>query len=62
MKKDKLLKISAVLTSALAALAALPYELGQAAIVIPPTWKQPLAIIGIAATVILRICGQAASK
>ena len=57
----KTLKISAVITSALTALAALPYELGNAAVVIPPHWKQTVAVIGIVATVLLRSLATAKS-
>lgn len=46
--------LGAAVTSALTILAALPYELGKVATVIPSEWKPWVATIGVIATVILR--------
>lgn len=43
------------LFSLLTILAALPYELGEIATIIPPAWKAKVAMISAAATLILRI-------
>ena len=56
------------LTATLTILAALPYELGEMANVLPPEWKKWVAIIGACATLGLRIVkrfqvrGEAAAK
>ena len=50
-------KISATLTSALAAVAALPYQLGDISTLIPPEWKAKVTAASIIATVILRLIG-----
>ena len=47
-------KIASAFTSFLTVLAALPYELGEAATLIPPHWKAPIALCAAIATVILR--------
>lgn len=43
------------LTAFLTILAALPYELGEAAVILPPQLKPWVAGIGVFATLILRI-------
>lgn len=47
-------RLIAAFTSFLTVLAALPYELGEAAMLIPPKWKATVAITAALATVILR--------
>jgi hypothetical protein len=47
--------VSAAITGTLTVLAALPYQLGDAATIIPPDWKQGIVIAGLVATTILRI-------
>ena len=47
-------KLTAAFTSFLTVLAALPYELGEAAMLIPPAWKAPVALSAAIATIILR--------
>jgi hypothetical protein len=46
--------IGAALTSALTTIAALPYQLGDGATIIPPAWKARVVIAGIISTVILK--------
>ena len=53
-------RIGAAITSALTTLAALPYQLGDVATIIPVEWKNRVVIAGLIATVILRTI--AASK
>lgn len=48
-------RLTADITSGLTILAALPYELGEAATMIPPHWKQRVVVVGLIATVALRI-------
>lgn len=48
------LKLASALTSFLTIVAALPYELGDAATLIHPSWKAPVALASALATVILR--------
>lgn len=40
-------------------LAALPYELGEAATIIPPAWKARIVVVGLIATLILRAISSA---
>ena len=47
-------KLASAITSFLTVLAALPYELGDAATLIPASWKAPVALLSAIATVILR--------
>jgi hypothetical protein len=54
--------IGAALTSALTAIAALPYQLGDVATIIPPAWKARVTIAGIIATVILKSINSAVQK
>lgn len=46
--------IGAAVFSALTILAALPYQLGELATIIPVNWKPTIVAIGLVATVILR--------
>lgn len=50
------------LTALLTILAALPYELGDAATIFPPEWKARIAVTGALATAILRVLKSAATK
>jgi hypothetical protein len=52
-------RIAAAITSCLTMLAALPYELGEAATIIPPAWKARLVVVGLIATLILRAISSA---
>ena len=47
-------RIGAAITSALTTLAALPYQLGDVATIIPVEWKNRVVIAGLISTVILR--------
>lgn len=47
--------VAATLTSSLTVLAALPYQLGDIATIIPPNWKSKVVVAGLVATTILRI-------
>ena len=47
--------VAATLTSSLTILAALPYQLGDLATIIPPEWKSKVVIAGLVATTILRL-------
>ena len=47
-------KLASAFTSFLTVIAALPYELGEAAMLIPPAWKAPVALASAIATIILR--------
>lgn len=60
--KTTLSGILAALTSALTAIAALPYQLGEVATIIPAEWKARVTIAGIVATVILRSINSAVQK
>jgi len=60
--KTTLSGIGAALTSALTAIAALPYQLGDIATIIPPQWKARVTIAGIIATVILKSINSAVQK
>lgn len=46
---DLLLVLSIVLT----VLAALPYQLGELATIIPPSWKPAIALLGLVASMVL---------
>lgn len=48
-------QVASAITSSLTVLAALPYQLGEIAVLIPPDWKPWVAGIGLGATTILRI-------
>jgi hypothetical protein len=48
-------QIAATITSALTILAALPYQLGELATIIPPSWKPTIVAIGLISTTILRV-------
>tara|TARA_R110000868_G_scaffold177691_7_gene416702 strand:- start:858 stop:1601 length:744 start_codon:yes stop_codon:yes gene_type:complete len=50
-----LAEISSLLTSALAALSALPFEQGDISLIIPPAWKPVLFKWSLIATVVLRL-------
>jgi hypothetical protein len=52
--KTTLSGIGAALTSALTAIAALPYQLGDVATIIPPAWKTRVVVAGLIATIILK--------
>lgn len=52
--KTTLSGILAALTSALTAIAALPYQLGDVATIIPPAWKTRVVVAGLIATIILK--------
>jgi len=54
MNTVTLSRIGAAITSALTTLAALPYQLGDVATIIPVEWKTRIVVIGLIATVILR--------
>jgi hypothetical protein len=60
--KTTLSGIGAALTSALTAIAALPYQLGDVATIIPPQWKARVTIAGIVATVILKSINSAVQR
>jgi hypothetical protein len=60
--KTTLSGIGAALTSALTAIAALPYQLGDIATIIPPVWKARVTIAGIVATVILKSINSAVQR
>ena len=60
--KTTLSGIGAALTSALVAIAALPYQLGDVATIIPPEWKARVVVAGLVATVILRTINAAVTK
>lgn len=47
--------VGATLTSLLTMLAALPYQLGDLATIIPPDWKAKVFVVGAIATVVLRL-------
>ena len=53
--KTTLTGIGAAVTSTLTILAALPYQLGDAATVIPPEWKSKIVMTGLAASLVLRV-------
>ncbi len=55
MTNFKLTGIFADITAFLTILAALPYELGPVADIIPPTWKTYVASTGAIATLVLRL-------
>jgi hypothetical protein len=52
--KTTLSGIGAALTSALTTIAALPYQLGDGATIIPPAWKARVVVAGLIATIILK--------
>lgn len=52
--KTALTGIGTALFSVLTLLAALPYQLGDLATVIPPEWKSKVVVVGLIATTILR--------
>ena len=60
--KTTLSGIGAALTSALTAIAALPYQLGDVATIIPPAWKARVVIAGIISTVILKAINASVTK
>lgn len=60
--KTTITGIGGALTSALTVIAALPYQLGDIATIIPVEWKARVAIAGIVATTILRILNSIAQK
>lgn len=45
----------------LTALAALPYQLGELATIIPPKWKETVTAVGLGAALILKIWNSVAS-
>ncbi len=47
--------IGAALASTLTILAALPYQLGELATIVPPAWKPTIVALGLVATIILRV-------
>ena len=47
--------VSSTIISALTILAALPYQLGDLATIIPPSWKPIVVGTGLVATVALRV-------
>lgn len=47
--------VGSALTSALTVVAALPYDLGDASVIIPPKYKEGITIAGIIATILLRV-------
>jgi hypothetical protein len=55
MKTRNVTDILTAIASVLTVLAALPYELGDVATIIPPSWKPHVALVGVIATVALRI-------
>ena len=60
--KTTLSGILAALTSALTAIAALPYQLGDVATIIPADWKARVTVAGIVATVILKSINSAVQR
>lgn len=60
--KTTLSGILAALTSALTAIAALPYQLGDVATIIPAEWKARVTVAGIVATVILKSINSAVQR
>jgi hypothetical protein len=54
--------IAGTLTSALTVIAALPYQLGDLATLVPPEWKARVVVLGLAATTILRIINSIVQK
>jgi len=60
--KTTLSGIGAALTSALTAIAALPYQLGDVATIIPPAWKARVVVAGIIATVIFKTINASVQK
>lgn len=54
MTTQNKLSIASTITSSLTVLAALPYE-KDIMQVFPPSWTGPIAIVGVIATVVLRI-------
>ena len=60
--KTTLSGIGAALTSALTAIAALPYQLGDVATIIPPAWKTRVVVAGLIATVILKSINASVTK
>lgn len=53
--KLKLIAIAGDIASFLTLLAAIPYELGPAAEMLPPKWKEWIVMVGVFATLGLRI-------
>lgn len=53
--KTTLSGIGAALMSALAGLAALPYQLGDVATIIPPEWKARVVMVSLCAAFALRV-------
>ena len=47
--------IGAALTASLTVVAGLPYELGEVATILPPTWKAKVTVYSAIATFILRV-------
>lgn len=45
----------------LTALAALPYQLGELAVLIPPKWKETVTAVGLGAALVLKIWNSIAS-
>jgi hypothetical protein len=60
--KTTLSGIGAALTSTLTVIAALPYQLGDLATIIPPEYKSRVVIAGLIATTILRVMNSIAQK
>lgn len=58
--KTTLSGIGAALMSALTIIAALPYELGDVATIVPAEWKAFVVKAGIVATIILKIINSTA--
>ena len=54
--------IGAAIFSVLTILAALPYQLGDLATIIPPEWKAKVVTIGIIATTLLRVWNSVQQK
>jgi len=54
--------VGAAVASTLTILAALPYTLGELATVIPPDWKPKVVLIGLVASVGLRIWNSVVPK
>lgn len=55
MNKQTVTKWGAAITSALTALAALPYQLGDIATLIPAEWKTRVFSVSLLATIVLRV-------
>ena len=55
-------QVGVALTSAITVLAALPYQLGDVANIIPPAWKAKVVVGGIISSFILRVINGANQK